>query len=162
MRRMSLSAWMVIFTSIIIALLLTILPLPAWVEWFRPLWSLLIIAYWAIALEDKIGTGVAWIAGLLLDILGGTSFGEHALALCVAIFIAIKLRRQLRFFSIWQQAFILGLLSFLYQLIIFILQAIMQHRPSTFLFWAPIITTTLFWPWVFIILRDVRRRFNVV
>ena len=51
------------------------------------------------------------------------------------------------------------LLSVLYQGIIYLVQGILGNPPQTVFYWLPIITTALFWPWVFIILRDTRRRF---
>jgi rod shape-determining protein MreD len=55
----------------------------------------------------------------------------------------------------------MGVLSFLYLLMIYLFQGMTEHVPASILFWLPVITTGLFWPWVFILLRDCRRRFNV-
>ena len=151
----------VIVLSILVALLLTILPLPIWARWLRPLWLLLVVSYWAIALEDKVSVGIAFVVGISLDILGGSLFGEHALLMVFCVFVMIKLRRQIRFFPIWQQSIILFILALFYQLGIFIIQSLVHEQPSSLLFWLPSITTAILWPWIFILLRDVRRRFNV-
>ena len=62
--------------SIIIALMLTILPLPLWAAWFRPEWLVLVAIYWSIALPHRFNIGVAWLLGLLLDALSGTILGD--------------------------------------------------------------------------------------
>jgi rod shape-determining protein MreD len=161
MNRINRRGTWVIVLSILVALLLTILPLPMWARWLRPLWSLLVVSYWAIALEDKVSVGIAFVVGVLLDILGGSLFGEHALLMVLCVFVMIKLRRQIRFFPMWQQSVLIFILALFYQLGVFIIQSLVQEQPSSLLFWLPSITTAILWPWIFIILRDVRRRFNV-
>lgn len=159
--RMNMRSNLVIFLSILAAIVLVILPLPSWVAWFRPHWLLLVVAYWALALEDKISVGIAWLLGILLDILQGTLFAEHALAMCCIIFIVIKLRRKLRLFPMWQQCLIMGILVLLYQSIILTIQMIIDQPINSVLYWMSVITSAIIWPWVFILLRDFRRRFKV-
>ena len=161
MRKMRRGNWVIVL-SLLLAILLTILPLPTWASWGRPLWVLMVLCYWAMALEDSVSVGIAWLIGILLDVLGGTVFGEHALVMCLCVFIFIKLKKQIRLFPLLQQAIVILLLSVLYQSIIYLIQGILGSLPQTVFYWLPIITTPLFWPWVFVILRDSRRRFKVV
>ena len=147
--------------SIIIALMLTILPLPLWAAWFRPEWLVLVVVYWSIALPHRVNIGIAWCLGLLLDALSGTVLGEHAFALMVVTYIAIKLHKRIRAANIVQQSITMCLLVALFQAIIFIIQAVIGQIPSSPLYWLPTVTSMLFWPWIFIILRDWRRRFKI-
>ena len=151
----------VIIVSLFCAVLLTIMPLPEWAAWARPVWVLMVLAYWVLALEQRVSVGIAWLLGLLMDSLGGTIFGEHALALCIIIYIVAKLQRQIRVAPLLQQAFFMAILTFIYLLILFLAQGLVQHIPATWMFWLPILSTALLWPWLFIILRDCRRRFRV-
>lgn len=151
----------VISVSFILALLLTIIPLPDWANWFRPLWVLMVLSYWALALELYEGLGFAFFAGILLDVLGGTLFGEHAVAMVICIYIVMRLKRQLLMYSLEQHALFMLFLTFVYQGVIFLIEGFAEHTPQTFFFLAPLITTPLFWPWIFILLRDCRRRFKV-
>ncbi len=150
-----------IILSITFALILTILPLPLWAAWFRPEWVVLVLVYWNIALPQRVNIGTSWIIGLLLDALSGTILGEHALALVVITYIAVKLHKRIRTVNIWQQSLTLGLLVMLFQAIIFIVQALVGEIPRSFFYWLPSLTSALFWPWVFIILRDWRRKFKI-
>lgn len=147
--------------SIMIALMLTILPLPLWAAWFRPEWLVLVVMYWIIALPNRLNLGVAWCLGLLLDALSGTILGEHAMAMIMVAYTAVKQHRRIRTANIWQQSFTMGMLIALFQAVIFLIQAIMGQVPSSPLYWLPTITSMLFWPWIFIILRDWRRRFKI-
>jgi rod shape-determining protein MreD len=151
----------VIVASLFIAVVLTILPLPDWAAWARPLWVLMVLIYWVLALDYRVGVGVAWLMGILLDILGGTLFGEHALAMTIVIYIVTKLQRQIRIAPLMQQALIVFILSAIYLGIMYVCLGLTNRLPSNFLYWLPIFITVLFWPWLFIILRDCRRRFKV-
>ena len=151
----------IILLSLLFAILLTILPLPHWANWGKPLWVLMVLCYWAMALEDQVSIGTAWLMGILLDVLEGTVFGEHALVMCLCIFVLIKLKKQLRLFPLWQQAAFMLLLSALYQAVIYLIQGMLGNAPATLFYWLPLLTTAIFWPWVFIMLRDSRRRFRV-
>ncbi len=160
MKKSSRGNWVIVL-SLLLAVFLTILPLPTWATWSRPLWVLMVLCYWVLALDEKISVGIAWLIGILLDILGGTVFGEHALVMCLSIFILLKIKKQVRMFPLWQQAVVILLLSALYQGIIYLIQGILGNPPATILYWISIVTTAIFWPWVFIILRDTRLRFKV-
>jgi rod shape-determining protein MreD len=151
----------VIVVSLLFAVVLTILPLPDWAAWARPLWVLMVLIYWVLALDNRVGVGVAWCMGILLDILGGTLLGEHALAMGIVIYIVAKLQRQIRVAPLMQQCFIIFLLGTLYLGIIYITLRVSNRLPGTWMYGLPILITTLLWPWLFIILRDFRRRFKV-
>ena len=150
-----------VLVCLLFAVILTILPLPAWANWFRPLWVLMVLIYWGLALENYRGIGLAFCMGIVLDVLGGTLLGEHAFVLVLSIYLVMRFKRQISMYSLAQQAILLFLLALLYQGIIYLIEGMIGHRIQTLLFWMPLLTTSLFWPWVFIILRDCRRRFNV-
>jgi rod shape-determining protein MreD len=147
--------------SMLIALMLTILPLPLWAAWFRPEWVLLVVIYWIIALPQRFNLGMAWCLGLVLDALSGTILGEHAMAMTIVAYVAVRQHRRIRVANIWQQSCTMGFFIALFQGIIFLIQAIVGQVPSSLLYWLPTITSMLFWPWIFIILRDWRRRFKI-
>ena len=160
MRTSRMGKWIVSLT-LLVAIILTITPLPSWAIGIRPLWVLMVLIYWALALEDKVSIGIAWLVGIVLDTLQGTIFAEHALVMCLCIYIATKLRRKLRLLPQWQQAFIVLLISLFYQLSIFIIQSMIGQPIKSVAFWLPVLTSALLWPWLFILLRDVRRHFKV-
>ena len=94
--------------SVLVALLLGLLPLPAWMQPFRPYWLALVLAYWLIEEPERIGLGIAFGCGLAADIAFGGLLGEQALRLTVLAFIVQRFRSQLRFFPIPQQALAIG------------------------------------------------------
>lgn len=144
-----------------VAMILSLMPVPEWARSFRPQWVALALIYWNIALPHRINIGTAWFIGIIQDVLTESLLGQHALALSVMTFVAIKLHLRIRIFPLWQQSFTVILLLLLERLIqLWIMGATEQPTPPVW-YWLPVLTSALLWSWVFIILRDIRRRFNV-
>lgn len=152
----------VIITSFLVALMLTAMPLPEWAVHWRPMWVAMVLIYWCMALPNRIGIGVAWCAGILLDVLQGTLFGHNALALAVIAYIVLNLHQRMRLFPLVQQAALISIICLIYLLMSLWIRGIMGVPPESWTFWMPALTSMLLWPWLFIILRDIRRKFNII
>jgi rod shape-determining protein MreD len=151
----------IILFSFVLAMVLTLLPLPEWARLYRPQWYTLVLIYWTMATPHRVGVGVGWATGLVVDVTTGTLLGQHALALAIIAYITHKLHQRVRLFPLWQQSLtVLGLLLLEKLTSLWVMGAISQPAPLT-LFWAPPLVGALLWPWVFIVLRDLRRRFQV-
>ncbi len=150
-----------IILSIIAALMLTIIPLPSWLEVFRPEWVALVIIYWCIALPQRVGVGFAWTTGVLLDVLRDSLLGQHALSLTIVAFIAIKLHQRIRLYPIWQQALSVMVLITLNQLLILWINGLVGHPSKSWTYWLPSISSVIFWPLLDAILRGMRGRSRV-
>lgn len=150
-----------IVLSFALALLLMILPLPDGVREFRPQWVTLVLIYWCLALPHRVGVGSGFVAGILLDVLTGTLLGQHALGLSLVAFSTIQVHQRVRVFPLWQQSLVvLVLLIVEHLLALWVLGAIGRHPPGLSYWVIPLIGAVL-WPWVYILLRDLRRRFHV-
>lgn len=108
-----------LFFMFILALLLTILPMPSIFQGIRPIWVLLLLLYLQFYLPDYFNLFRLFILGLLLDIVLSTVIGEHILALSLVTWIANNKARRFYFFSMGQQMALIGFFCLLYQLIIF-------------------------------------------
>lgn len=151
----------VIFASFVIALMLVALPLPGWAEHLRPQWVVLVMIYWCMALPHRFGIGFSWLAGLFVDVLTGALLGQHALAYAVVAYVVIKLYQRVRVFPLWQQALLVFVLVLLSQLLTLWIKGAIGKVPDSWTYWLPSITSTLIWPWAFLLMRDIRRRFRV-
>ena len=156
-----LSGWIVILVTVVLGLLLMILPLPHWVMAFRPAWLLLVIFYWSVALPHRVGILFAWFTGLLLDILQGTLLGENAVGFAVVIYIALKIHRQFRLFSLLGQMMTVFFVILLYQLLLCWLQGLQGQTVLFKWFLGVPLTSALIWPWVFFVLTDCLRRYRL-
>ncbi|MFT4939923.1 MAG: rod shape-determining protein MreD [Paraglaciecola sp.] len=150
-----------ILLSIIIALVLQIMPMPSIADVYRPDWVLLVLSYWALALPNRVNIGSAFIIGLVLDILLGTSMGVHSLAMCICIYVLAANYQRLRNYSVWQQAIMIGIMSALYNLIVFWLQHLLTDIYFLFAYLWPVLTSIVIWPWIFWLLRKVRRQLRL-
>lgn len=74
-----------------------------------------ILTYWCIHQPRRVGIGIAWSLGLLLDVGNGALLGQHALGYAILAFFALAVHRRIHWFPLWQQALHLLLLLLLTQ-----------------------------------------------
>lgn len=151
----------IILFTLLIALMASIMPMPLSADAFRPDWVLIVLMYWCMALPGRVNIITAWIMGFLLDVLLGSVLGVHAAAMALSIYIIVGNHQKIRNFSIWQQALITGVLAALYHLVVFWLQRFLIDVVFLPSYLYPVITTIVLWPWVFYLLRKVRRSFSI-
>lgn len=147
----------VIYLTLLVAVLLMLIPLPDILRYARPEWVVMTLIYWAMALPNRVSIGVAWFSGLLMDIVSGEQLGLQAFSYALAIYLVSRFHLQLRQYPLWQQAFIILSLVFLVHLI----SVINAHSVSGWHFWMPAVSSTLFWPITYTLLKTVRRKFEV-
>lgn len=151
----------IILATFLVALVLTILPWPVWTEQFRPDWVALVLIYWCMALPNRVGVGTGFVLGLILDVLYGSMLGENALAKTLIAFLTVHFHLQLRMFPRWQQAVVVLLLVSANNLLVLWIKHLAGTSPSSWGYLTPSIVSMLIWPWLFVILRDIRRHGNV-
>ena len=144
--------------SIMVALMLMMLPLPDWAQVYRPDWVALILIYWSMALPKRVGLWVAFVTGLFLDVTLSTLLGQHGLALIIIIFINLNLYQRVRVMTLSYQALYVFVLLVMNQLVVLWIEGILQRDPPFMAFIGPPLTGMMIWPWVFIVLRDIRRK----
>ena len=155
------SLW-VIFLSFFIAYLLAIVPFPDWAMNYRPEWVPMVLIYWVMALPYRVGIGSAWIAGMVLDVLEGSTLGLNALGLVVVAYVTLNLHQRLRMFSALQQAGLVLALVGINLVLDHWLQIVTgQTVTSSLMFLMAAITSAIIWPSLFQLLRHIRRSFDV-
>ncbi|MBD8900219.1 rod shape-determining protein MreD [Rhodanobacter sp. DHG33] len=160
MNRQRLTSWWFAGT-LLFALLLMLVPLPALLEPFKPYWPALVLLYWALESEDRVGLGLAFLVGLGADLFDGALLGEQALRLTALAFIALRFRSRLRFFPMWQQTLaVLALL--LNDRILLLMVRVLSGAPVPPADWwiSPFVGAAL-WPFLFLLLDDLRLRFRL-
>ena len=151
----------VIFLSIIIALILTIIPLPTSFAMAKPEWVVLVIIFWSIAVPNRFGLISAWLAGLAQDLLMGNLMGLHALTFTLLGYLALRLYQRIRISTIPRQCITIFMLMILHQFILMWIYRATGSSVGGFLFWLPTITSIIVWPLILITLRQVQQRFSV-
>lgn len=147
--------------SLILACLLQLMPLPDLLLPFRPYWLGLILIYWALEEPERIGLGRAFLLGLVGDVLQGDLLGDQALRLAALAFIVLRFRSRLRFFPMWQQSLAVFALL-LNDRVLSLMERTFTGDPlPPFSFWYAPVAGMLAWPWVFLLLDDLRARLRV-
>jgi rod shape-determining protein MreD len=156
-----LNSYRVIYSTFFLGLLGAIYPLPIILNAFRPDWMVLIIFYWVLALPHRISIGHAFILGILLDLLLGSTLGMHALLFSLLAYMVSISYQRIRYFTLVQTTLLAGLFVLITKLALYwlasSLQEIVLHKHY---FWS-IFTSMLIWPWFFFFMRYVRQRFKV-
>ena len=142
--------------SIVVALMLMLLPLPVSVQPLRPYWLALVLAYWVIEDPDHVGLGLAFVIGLLGDLVTGSLFGEQALRLVVMAYILQRFRARLRFFPVSQQALAIGGLLLNDCIVTAAIHIAVGIAPLHPLRWASPVTGMVLWPLAYVALDSLR------
>ena len=144
--------------TFVVGLMLTIMPLPGGAEPFRPDWLALLIIFWAMQLPRTWSVGSAWILGIVLDVAHGTLLGQHALALALITFVTVRMHLLMRVFPLSQLTATAFALLALYQFVLFWINGVAGVTAPSSVYWGPVITGTMAWPFLFMFLSGIRYR----
>ena len=145
-----------VLVSLAVAMLLTVLPLPAPLLPLRPYWVALVMIFWCLETQDVISLDGAFFTGLLLDLLTGSLLGMHALELVVLVYLVKRFRARLRFFPPWQQALSVLALLLNDRIIVLWIISLKGDALPPLAYWLAPVVGTLLWPWVFLIMDRYR------
>ena len=151
----------VIIVTLLLALALSVAPLPHWLEVLRPEWVTLVLIYWVMALPQRIGVVSGWLIGLLLDVLHGTLLGQYALTLALVAYLTRLFHQRLRAYPMGQQSLVVLMLVALELMLQLWIRGVQGAPPSHWSYWLPLFSSALLWPPLFVILRDLRQRYQV-
>lgn len=142
--------------SFAIALLLGLLPMPATMAAFRPYWLALALCFWLLEAPERVGLGFAFVLGLAGDLVFGTLLGEQAMRLTILAFLVLRFRARLRFFTLAQQAIAIFALLLNDRCVVLMVRGLSGEGIPPWTFWLSPITGMLLWPWLFLLLDDLR------
>jgi rod shape-determining protein MreD len=130
--------------SILLAWMVELLP------WGRTPWMpdlvALVLVFWNVHQPRKVGIGVAFIVGLLVDVHASSLLGERALAYSLLSFGAISLHRRVLWFGTLGQMLHVLMLTFLALLVGVLVRAALGASSPPWSIWIQPLTTTLLWP----------------
>ena len=139
---------------VLIALVLTIIPLPDIAASFRPPWVLLVVLYLQFFLPNYFHLVLLFLLGLCLDVLLYTVIGEHAFALLFIAWLAYPKARRFHFFSMGKQMGLIALFCLTYQFVLFLIDSFLGHNTRIVMVAGSAILSLLFWPWVRVLLDN--------
>ena len=142
--------------SLIAALLLDMLPLGR-VPWM-PDFLALVLVFWAVHQPLRVGIGLAFLFGLVMDVQQASLLGQHALSYTALSFFAAMIHRRLLWFTVPSQALqVLPIFAAAHALELIIRMMGGGIFPGWIMLLAPL-AESLLWPVVSVLLLAPQRR----
>jgi rod shape-determining protein MreD len=142
--------------SLIVALLLDMLPLGR-VPWM-PDFLALALVFWAVHQPLRVGIGLAFLFGLIMDVHQASLLGQHALSYTALSFFAAMIHRRLLWFTVPSQALqVLPMFAVAHGLELLIRMLGGGIFPGWIMLLAPL-AESLLWPVVSVLLLAPQRR----
>jgi len=140
--------WAYIGVTMLIAVLLTVIPVPESIQNYWPDWITLVVFYWVLVLPAHLGVMFGWMNGLIEDIVTFSLLGQHALGKALVGTMAAIVHKNFRLFNFLEKMFFILIL----QSINIGISAWTSHlafdAPIDLVLWQPALTTALIWPLV--------------
>lgn len=142
--------------SLAVAFLLNVIP------WGRAMWApdflALVLVFWNIHQPRKVGIGIAFLFGLLMDVHNAALLGQHALAYSLLSYGAISLHRRVPWFGMLGRMLHVMPLLLGAQLVTVLVRAVLGGGLPGWTLLLSSVTTTLLWPLAELILLAPQRR----
>lgn len=142
--------WFILLT-LLAALFLNLIPLGNTVG--IPDWVALVLAFWSVREPLRVGMGMAFVLGVLMDVAAGSVMGQHALAYLLLAYGASSLSRRVLWFPLGQQALHILPMLLATQLVMVVTRLIGGADFPGFGYFLGSFTATLLWyPLTFVLL----------
>ena len=142
--------------SLTLAFLLNMLPWGHFVG--APDFVALVLVFWGIHQPRKVGIGMAFFMGLLMDVHEATLLGENALAYTLLSYFAIMIHRRVLWFPILTQALHVFPLLLMTQATQVLVRYIISGKTSGLLYFAESAVGIVLWPLITWMLLAPQRR----
>jgi rod shape-determining protein MreD len=142
--------------TLVSAFLLNLLP---WGDLYGvPDFVALTLIFWSVHQPRKVGIGLAFLMGLLMDVHNASLLGENALAYTLLSYFAIMIHRRMLWFRPVTQALHVLPLLLLMQVVQMLIQALVSGKfPGWYYFTSSLVSAAL-WPLVTWMLLAPQRR----
>ena len=142
--------------SLTCAFMLNLLP---WGKWIGvPDFVALVLVFWGIKQPRKVGIGVAFFMGLLMDVHEATLLGENALSYTLLSYFAIMIHRRVLWFPVMTQAIHVLPLLLMAQAIQVLVHLIGSGKFSGWLTFVESAVAIALWPVISSLLMAPQRR----
>jgi rod shape-determining protein MreD len=137
---------LLVYITALIALVLTQLPLPQLLSIVWPNLLVLAVLYWSTMAPQAGGMLLGFLAGLALDVLGGTQLGQHAFALALVTYLALKLHLLTRAKPLFEQAIFVVIALVVYEATLWAIDGFSSRSTGSWTRWVHIPVGAALWP----------------
>lgn len=138
------------------AFILNLLP------WGRMMWVpdflAVVLVFWNIHQPRRVGIGIAFLFGLLMDIHEGSLLGEHALAYSILSYGALSLHRRVPWFGVIGRMLHMVPLFLLARVVILLVRLAVGGSVPGWEYFYPVAANALLWPIAEALLLAPQRR----
>ncbi|WP_299022711.1 MULTISPECIES: rod shape-determining protein MreD [unclassified Tepidimonas] len=146
--------WVTLAAAFVLQVLQGLLSPAAWL----PDWMALVLVFWIVHQPLRVGVGVAFVAGLGLDVHQGVLLGQHALAYTVMGYLAVTLHRRVLWFDwLGQTLHVLPLLAVAFGVQVLVRAVAGHGAPPAWAWVSPLLTAALWVPATGLLLAPQRR-----
>lgn len=149
------STYILIWFTICVSLICSIIKLPLALDSFMPNYLAMVLLFWATIAPERFNVLSAWFSGLLLDLLLGTTLGVHATAFGFMVWILIAQFKNIVFYSLLQKSLVVGSINFFGHFLLFWIEHIFGVVTVDYEIFGSSLTTFLVWPILYIILNYI-------
>lgn len=135
-----------VLVTLLIAIILTIIPLGENLAFWRPEWIALTFIHWALIIQDRLSLLMAFVAGLAVDTLFGSILGQHALGYLLVAYFSVRLGLRMSPEAFLQQTALLGVVLGFYMLINLWIHGVTGSGGGGLLYWASLLSSIIVWP----------------
>src|SRR2546421_289532 len=118
----------------------------------------LVLTFWCVHQPRKMGIGIAWFVGLVMDAGDSALLGQHAFAYAFLAFAAVSLHRRILWFSPWRQAAHVLVLLLLSQALMLAVRLVAGGVFPGLAYFAGTLIAAALWPTVSFLLLLPQRR----
>jgi rod shape-determining protein MreD len=137
---------LLVYVTALIALVLTLVPVPQLLSLLWPNLLVLTVLYWSTMAPLTGGMLLGFLAGLALDVLGGSQLGQHAFALSLLTYLAIRLHLLTRAKPLFEQSMFVFVALLLYEITLWAIDGFSGYRNSNWTRWVHVPIGALLWP----------------
>jgi rod shape-determining protein MreD len=123
----------------------------------RPDFFLVVTVYWLLRAPYFCNIGLAWLAGLLVDLSTGSLMGQHSLSFAITAFIGLTYQRRLVLFNQWQMLSYVTFLFVLQRVLILLLKLFAGNQSPDWTYILPIFSSLLLWKIMVFVFGDLTR-----
>lgn len=137
---------LLVYATALIALVLTLLPLPQLVTVVWPNLLVLSILYWSTMTPRAGGMLLGFLGGLALDVLGGSQLGQHAFALSLVTYLALRLHLLTRSKPLFEQAVFALVALLVYEAALWAIDGFSSRDTGNWTRWVHVVVGASLWP----------------
>jgi len=136
---------MMVALTLLIALIFQLYPWSGKGIILRPDFLLVVTLYWVLRAPNLCNVGMAWLAGLLVDLSTGSLLGQHALSFAFTAFLGLTYQKRLVLFNKLQLAVYVLALLITSRVMVLILKLFANNENPGWSYLWPILTSLMLW-----------------